>query len=162
MLLLLLKDWVPPPVRILKLNFDGVSKGNPGLVGFGCVIWNHYSIIIKSCCGPLGLCGSIEAEARALLVGLRELKNLGASSCIAEGNSQTIISWGLGNSDFSWQLAPVIYEIRELIFLMNGSLVHVVRSQNGLVADQLANWRIAHGVVHCESCLPGDLLSTVF
>lgn len=95
-----------------------------------------------SSCRPLGFCSSIKAEARVLLVGLRELKKLGASYCIIEGDSQTIISWGLGNCDFSWHLAPVIYEICKLIFLMNVSLIHVSRSQNGL-ADQLANWGIA-------------------
>lgn len=85
-------------------------------------------------------------------MGLGELKKFGASNCIVEGDFQTIISWGMGNGNCFWHLSPVIYEIRELISLMNVSLIHVVRNQNGLT-DQLANWGIDHDMVHCDSCL---------
>lgn len=31
-------DWLPPSESLLKLNFDGSSKGNTGPSGFGCMI----------------------------------------------------------------------------------------------------------------------------
>jgi len=30
--------WQSPPHGFLKINIDGASKGNPGMVGFGGVI----------------------------------------------------------------------------------------------------------------------------
>jgi hypothetical protein len=32
------RNWTPPPSGFLKLNFDGVEKGNPGVAGAGGVI----------------------------------------------------------------------------------------------------------------------------
>jgi hypothetical protein len=32
------RNWTPPPVGFLKLNFDRVAKGNPGMTGMGGVI----------------------------------------------------------------------------------------------------------------------------
>lgn len=69
------KDWIPPPVGIFKRNFDGASRGNSSVAGFGCVIRDHALLIVKSCSGLLGICGTIEAKARAVLMGLRELKD---------------------------------------------------------------------------------------
>lgn len=63
----------PPPAGLLKLNFDGASKGNLGQDGFGCVLHNHSSKVIRAICGPLEVCYSTKAEAMGLLFDLREL-----------------------------------------------------------------------------------------
>lgn len=152
--------WSLPPVGILKMDFDGASKGNLGLAGFGCIIQNNSSYIIRSYCGPLGNCDSIKAKAMALLLGLRELRRLGMVQCIVEGDSQTVISWGSGRGDISWRLAPIFYEIQKLVLSMKYSLKHVDRGQNGL-ADQLANWGVGYGKFHYDNCLPGDMLPLV-
>jgi len=34
--------WIPPPSNMTQLNFDGVSKGNPGKAGFGGVFRDHH------------------------------------------------------------------------------------------------------------------------
>lgn len=80
-----LSDWVPPPERCLKLNFDGASKGNPGPVGFGCVLRDHSSKVIRAIFGPLGVCDSSSVEAMSLLMGLRELNRLAVHGCLVEG-----------------------------------------------------------------------------
>lgn len=107
-------------------------------MGFGCVIRDHSTKVLRVICGPLGICDSIKAKAMDLLLGLRELKKIGVIDCMVEDDSATIISWGLGKGDGSWCLASIIYEIRELISLLNCSITHVDRSQNEL-ADKLAN-----------------------
>ena len=33
--------WTPPPPNLFQLNFDGASKGNPGLSGYGGVFRDH-------------------------------------------------------------------------------------------------------------------------
>lgn len=50
------RQWMPPQKGVLKLNFDGSSKGNPGLGGLGCVIRDSNSSIVQIICGPLGSC----------------------------------------------------------------------------------------------------------
>jgi hypothetical protein len=39
------EKWDPPPPRFLKINFDGASKGNPGLAGAGGIFWDSTGVI---------------------------------------------------------------------------------------------------------------------
>lgn len=96
---------------MLKLNFDGRSKGNPRQVGFGCVLRDHSDKVVRVISGPLGMCDSTTAEAMGLLFGLRELKQLGIKDCVVEGNSMTVIRWEYGKGDGSWCLAQIVNEI---------------------------------------------------
>lgn len=68
-------EWSLPPIGKWKLNFDGASKRNPCLTGFGCVVHVHNDTICKVMCGLLGLCNSKRAES----LSLRELKKMGIS-----------------------------------------------------------------------------------
>lgn len=70
---------------VFKLNFDGSSKGNPVPGGFGCVVRDSRSNVVRAFCGALGGCNLIKAEAMALLMGLREWQSMGAHGCIVEG-----------------------------------------------------------------------------
>lgn len=58
-------------VRVLKLNFEGASKGNPGPSGYGCVMRDSNSKVICAMCSPLGTCNAIKVEVMTLLMGLR-------------------------------------------------------------------------------------------
>lgn len=69
----------------LKLNFDGSSKGNPGPIGFRCVLDDSNGNVIHMTRGPLGVCDSTKAAAIGLLMGLCKLKSLGIRDCIVEG-----------------------------------------------------------------------------
>jgi hypothetical protein len=48
------RNWKPPLVGSLKLNFDGTSKGNPGRIGMGGVIRDSKENIIQLYTGSLG------------------------------------------------------------------------------------------------------------
>lgn len=118
-------NWKPPCIGGLKLNFDGASKGNHGLAGFGCVVRDHNGNIIRVLCGPLGVCNSPKAKALSLLMGLRELKKMGISSCSIEGDSMETIGWGMGKECGSWKIWQHVYEVREISSLLGCSLPHV-------------------------------------
>ena len=47
------KSWSPPPPMVFKLNFDGASRGNPGLMGFGGLCRDSLGRIIFVFWGPL-------------------------------------------------------------------------------------------------------------
>lgn len=80
--------WRKPPQGVLKLNFDGAFKGNPGSAGFGFVIWDHNGDICKVCCGPLEECNSTKAKTMGMLMGIRELKRMKVTRAIIEATQQ--------------------------------------------------------------------------
>lgn len=86
--------WIPP-LGIVKMNFNGGTKGNPGLGGFGCHLRSQIILVI---CGPISNCDSIEVETMGLLMGLRELTKMKAcGSLLAVEDSYTVFGWGKGN-----------------------------------------------------------------
>lgn len=58
--------WIRPPSLSLKLNTYGCSKGNPGPSGGGGLLRNDLGMVLLAFSVDLGLCSSLEAEARAL------------------------------------------------------------------------------------------------
>jgi len=47
-------SWTAPPKHTFKLNFDGVSKGNPGKVGYGGIFRNHTGLPLLVYFGNIG------------------------------------------------------------------------------------------------------------
>lgn len=77
-------------------------------------------------------CDSTKAEIVGLLMGLGKLRKMEAArNCIVEGNSTMVIAWGMGKGEGSWQLAHVIYEIRDLAFF-GAFLLHMPKGSKHL------------------------------
>lgn len=121
---------VPLCVGKVKLNFDGLSFGNPGPAGFGCVACDDLSDMVFVLCGPLGRCDSTKAELFGLLEGLHMLKELGIYGCPVVGGSKVVVS---GKCEGSWQLIHYVHKVRVLIKEFHIS-PHIPRSRNE-VAD---------------------------
>lgn len=60
--------------------------GDPGPAGFGDVIRDHDSNLVPVIFSPLGMCDSTKLEASTLLLGLRELKWMGAVGALVKGD----------------------------------------------------------------------------
>jgi len=58
--------WRPPPYGFLKVNIDGTSKGNPGLVGFRGAIRDEQGQVKKIFHGHLGKATNNMVELMAL------------------------------------------------------------------------------------------------
>lgn len=121
----------------LKLNFKGMSFGNMGLAGFGCVIRDGNRLIIMVVCGLLGICDSMKEEVLVLLMGLCELKQLDAMGRHVEGDSMVVVQWDIGLALGSLQLTHYILEIRLIIRTLDLSLSHILRMANE-IPDGLA------------------------
>ncbi|GLJ42719.1 hypothetical protein SUGI_0885630 [Cryptomeria japonica] len=63
--------WNPPPPGWKKLNFDGASRGNQGLSGFGVVVKAEEGSFIGAICGPSGIVSNNVAEIIVLKEGLK-------------------------------------------------------------------------------------------
>lgn len=93
-------------------------------------------------CGPLGRCNSTKDETMGLLMGIRELKRMGAVGALIEGDSVVVIGWGQGKGCNTWELWSNVYEINEIALDIGCSFSRFRREQNSM-ADSLANWGVA-------------------
>jgi ribonuclease HI len=74
------------------MNFDGVSKGNPGQTGMGGVIRNNKGNIIRMYAGSLGNSTNNVMEFGSLETGLEILSREGMTNVIVEGDSTLVIN----------------------------------------------------------------------
>lgn len=86
-----LEVWEPPPSDMIKLNFDGAVKGNPGPAGLGGVSRNIARNILGMYWGFIGENTNNMAKLKALLAGLNMAMTHGWFPIITEGDSQIIL-----------------------------------------------------------------------
>lgn len=79
------------PSAEFTLNFDGASKGNPGLSGAGMVIYKNGQEIWSSC-KFVGYKTNNQAEYSALILGLKGALKLGIKSLSVLGDSLLVIN----------------------------------------------------------------------
>jgi len=123
-----------------KLNFDGCSKGNPGLAGAGAVlydcdkeIWSNYSFVGDCCTNN-------QAEYSGLILGLEKARELNIKHLKVEGDSLLIINQmkGLYKCKSS-NLIELYNKAKELeSYFENIQYFHVLRNKNTR-ADFLSN-----------------------
>lgn len=123
-----------------KLNFDGCSKGNPGMAGAGAVI---YRLDQEYWSGTLFVGESFtnnHAEYAGLILGLQQAKSLGIKQLKIEGDSLLVINQMKGIYKCkSINLIELYEEARKLeTYFDNIEYLHVFRNQNKR-ADELSN-----------------------
>jgi len=123
-----------------KLNFDGCSKGNPGMAGAGAVI---YYLDQEYWSGTLFVGESFtnnHAEYAGLILGLQQAKTLGIKQLNIEGDSLLVINQMKGIYKCkSTNLIELYEQARKLEkFFDKIEYVHVFRNQNKR-ADELSN-----------------------
>lgn len=127
------------PYNEYTLNFDGASKGNPGLSGAGMVIYkNGYEI--WSSYKFVGYKTNNQAEYSALIFGLKGAIKLGISSLSVLGDSLLVINQV--NGIFKVKSASLEPLHKEVIILKDQfkyiDFSHVYREYNKR-ADELSN-----------------------
>eukprot|EP00253_Pinus_taeda_P022901 PITA_22901 len=142
-----LHRWQQPPEDCLKLNFDGASRGNPGIAGIVGAIRNHKGDIVHIYSRSLGECTNKEAKFAALEQGLKILRSLRQGNVIVEGDSSLAISMakclqaGTHTSKVTkhWRLAKATESIAKLLVDLRGIFFQSVRRKANGLADFLAN-----------------------
>jgi ribonuclease HI len=115
--------WKVPETGYHKMNFDGASKGNLGLVGYEAVIHNNKGEILHIVEGSIGPNTNNVVEIWSLLRGLQEPKDQELFPIIAKGDSQILIHLfsyllnGVDPEKFSlgWRLMNGILRIKSLL-----------------------------------------------
>ncbi|GLJ15328.1 hypothetical protein SUGI_0251370 [Cryptomeria japonica] len=112
--------WSPPPPGWKKINFDGASRGNLGLLGFGVVVRDEEGSFLGAICGPSGIVSNNVAEIATLEEGLKWVIANKHSKVVMEGDSEIILN-GVNIKRFTnWRLNTWIPRIDQLIQKFEG------------------------------------------
>jgi ribonuclease HI len=123
-----------------KLQFDGCSKGNPGLAGAGAVIY-HFN---EECWSDTFFVGEMytnnHAEYAGLILGLQQAKLLGIKVLKVEGDSLLVINQMKGLYKCkSANLLELYEKVKELEkHFETIEYEHILRNKNKR-ADELSN-----------------------
>lgn len=130
---------VPPIGVALKLNFDGSSLGNPSPSRCGGLSSDASGDCVVAYSSPLGLGDAVQAEIKALLVGLRLFHSRGDLHIplVVEGDLAIAIEWMKSGSPGPWRISHLIKETVFLASTLNISFSWIPREAN-FVADGLA------------------------
>jgi ribonuclease HI len=121
------------------MNFDGCSKGNPGLAGIGAVIYNEGQEIWGSC-KFIGTKTNNYSEYSALIFGLQEALRLGIECLCVLGDSLLVINQLNGifrvKSEDLLELYEEAMRLKKLFKFIEFN--HIYREKNKR-ADELSN-----------------------
>ncbi|KAK6115002.1 hypothetical protein DH2020_007271 [Rehmannia glutinosa] len=133
--------WRVPDMGWFKLNIDGASRGNPGLAGCGGVIRDTQATIIAGFSTFIDVASNVQAELRAILLGLELCQSLHLENIWIETDSLTSIQLLANPPPFSWVFQDVVLRIQWLMSQLRVKISHIYREGNA-VADFLANMAI--------------------
>jgi len=140
-----IKSSVPPVFKIFPrseylLQFDGCSKGNPGLAGAGAVIYNYSNEIWGRSHFVGNKNTNNEAEYRGLIIGLEEALSMDIKHLSVEGDSLLVVKQMVGEYKVrSEKLLPLYEEASKLAKQFDSiTFTHIYR-ENNKKADELSN-----------------------
>ena len=126
--------------ELITVNFDGGSRGNPGIAGTGVVLRAADGTPLITVGRYIGHATNNVAEYRALLDAFRQAKKMGAKKLLVRGDSELIIKQMRGEyrvknealKDLYTQATRLADEFESVRY------EHNLRERNSL-ADRLAN-----------------------
>ncbi|XP_042941547.1 uncharacterized protein LOC122276123 isoform X2 [Carya illinoinensis] len=129
-----------PACRSCILEFDGASKGNPGLAGAGAVLRADDGSLVCRLQEGLGIATNNVAEYRALILGLRYALKRGFTSIRVKGDSKLICMQVQGLWKVKNQNMSDLYEEAKILMskFLSFEINHVLRDLN-TDADAQAN-----------------------
>ncbi|GLJ43799.1 hypothetical protein SUGI_0911820 [Cryptomeria japonica] len=139
--------WCSPLLGWKKLNFDGASRGNPGLSSFGVVVKDEDGSFAGAICGPSRIVSNNVAEITALEEGFNWVIANNHLKVVIEGDSQIILNGVTKKSFTNWRLNEWIPRIDQLIKKLEDYQVKHIYHEGNCVADLLAN----QGVIESQT-----------
>ncbi|PRQ22557.1 putative ribonuclease H-like domain, reverse transcriptase zinc-binding domain-containing protein [Rosa chinensis] len=135
--------WHPPITPWIKLNTDGLAKGNPGPAACGGVFRDEKGRYLGGFCQGLGHQTAFFAELMGVIIGIEFAFQFGWNSIWLESDSTSVLACIVSSSFVPpWPLriawSTCLARIRSLTFHCS----HVLREGN-TVADRLTNMGLA-------------------
>jgi ribonuclease HI len=130
------------PSKKYRLQFDGGSRGNPGLAGAGMVLYDDDTGKEIWCgCKYLGKdMTSNQAEYSSLLLGLEAAQSLGIHQLIVEGDSELIVRQINGTYKVrNAKLREYFEAVQERIQKLDSFQIQQIPRAKNARADELAN-----------------------
>ena len=130
-------------MKTLRLFTDGASRGNPGPAGLGVVIEDDMGMRLRGLHRWLGVTTNNEAEYRALIEGLKAVKEWKPDRLEIYLDSKLVVEQLNGGWKIkARELMPLHVEAKDLLKQFpDVTVAHVDRSKNR-GADHLANMAI--------------------
>ncbi|XP_040996142.1 uncharacterized protein LOC121242329 [Juglans microcarpa x Juglans regia] len=128
--------WERPKEDWFKLNVDGSSINNPGILGAG-VVRNEFGKMVFMFAESIGSGSNNLAEVIALRRGLEHCKRLGLNNIIIEMDSLLVVNWVQDGRCSLWYLEDFWDDTMNMLAEMNFSIKHIYREGNK-AADFLA------------------------
>lgn len=150
--------WCPPDAGTVKLNSDAAFQADSGDSHAGAVARDHKGLVLMSLSKRIANCNAVEeAEARALLAGLRALSPLYRGPIIAESDCTFVVKELRpgGTNCSAWH--SVFADIKEELKLFSEvQIIYSKRDQNKLAHSLAARARSFEDVQMVAS-IPNDL-----
>lgn len=143
--------WTPPPLGWIKLNTDGVSKGNPGPASGGGLFRDPSGTFLSAFIFTCGSCNAQTSELWAVLHGLRMAKRLGFQKIIIEVDS-TVVYECLQKREKEIHVDyNLITSCRNMLDEADWDTeMNVVHRNSNSAADALANWALQTATPYTE------------
>lgn len=125
---------------MITAYFDGGSRGNPGLAGWGAYIVDDDGTVLAELSGALGVATNNVAEYTGLIAALQWAADRDLTALAVKGDSLLIVEQMRGNYKVKNEgLKPLHMKARMLVMQIgNVSFAHVPR-ENNKHADRLSN-----------------------
>ncbi|KAL4437570.1 hypothetical protein ABPG74_017808 [Tetrahymena malaccensis] len=131
---------------VYRIEFDGCSKGNPGLAGAGFLIKQHENDknVLESFAVNVGTKTNNQSEYLALIYGLYVALKVGIQKLYIQGDSQLVIYQMIGKYQCKNENITKYYELSKMLQsqFQQTTFNHVYREQNK-EADHLSNVAIS-------------------
>lgn len=125
---------------MITAHFDGGSRGNPGLAGYGVYIVDDEGAVLAELSGALGTATNNVAEYHGLIAALQWAADHDVTALHVKGDSLLLVEQMRGNYKVKNEgLKPLHLQAKMLVMQIgNVRFEHVPREQNK-EADRLSN-----------------------
>ncbi|KAL3654120.1 hypothetical protein CASFOL_003801 [Castilleja foliolosa] len=137
--------------RSCTIEFDGASKGNPGLAGAGAILRSDDGNFVCRLREGLGIATNNFAEYRGFILGMKHAHHKGFTSVRVRGDSKLVCMqiqglWKVKNQNIS----GLYDEAKKLKDMFSSfQIIHILRDMNS-EADAQANFAVDLAVGHVE------------
>jgi ribonuclease HI len=122
------------------VHVDGGARGNPGPAAIAAVLYDEDGEIVYESGRAIGRATNNVAEYRALLLGIEQARELGATELELVGDSELVVKQVLGDYKVKDPgLKPLHADVKAALAPIESWSIRHVRREHNAEADRLVN-----------------------